>query len=183
MEDKLHIIVSVKDFRAIILHAGVTGNNLSARYSMPARPIQLSYHGDGISCEFLLMTVGERGNPSQKTRKGRVNGTKTPHRELEAASHRASAAPPEPPQLPEQEAPAPVASEPLAPKPGLPLGSNFSLRPSQRPPPPPPALLSEGLFVENDQEWEPVRDEEEEEEARLEWDSTNHNVSTNALSC
>lgn len=128
-----------------------------------------------------MMTVGERGNPGQKTRKGRANGTKTPRPELEAASYRPSVAPPEQPQAPEHQTPAPVVSQPLPARQGLPLKSNFSLRPSQRPPPPPPALLSEGLFVENDKEWEPVRDEEEEEEeARLEWDSTNHNVSTTA---
>lgn len=61
----------------------------------------------------------------------------------------------------------------------------FDLRPTQQrpvqppPPPPPPASnASESLFVE-DEGWEPVRDEDEEEEdnARLEWDHSADPVS------
>ncbi|WYZ39844.1 hypothetical protein EsH8_IV_000185 [Colletotrichum jinshuiense] len=178
VEDKLRIVISVKDFRAIIQHAGITGNNLSARYSTPARPIQFTYPGDGISCEFLLMTVGERGNPAQKTKKGKANGAKAaPRQQLEAASRRQSAAPSETPQPPEQPLvqdmpPPPVAS---AARSGIAARTSlFDLRPSQRPPP--ATMRSEGLFVDNDQEWEPVRDEEDEdaeENARLEWDHSN----------
>ena len=177
--------MSVKDFRAIIQHAGATGSDLSARYSIPAKPIQFSYHGDGINCEFLLMTVGERGTPGQKTKKSRANG-KTPRPELEAVSRRQSAAPsepPHPPHPPEQPAvvPAAVPVQPSIPRISALRGSHFDLRPSQRRPPPPPALLSDGMFVEqeNEQEWEPMRDEDDDEEtgARLEWDSTNQQVS------
>ncbi|EGY14509.1 uncharacterized protein VDAG_05673 [Verticillium dahliae VdLs.17] len=95
VEDKLRIVMNVRDFRAIIQHAGIAGTNLSARYSTPARPIQVTYPGDGIACEFLLMTVGERGgNPAQKTRKGSkaVNGARQ-RQQLEPTSRRASAAP------------------------------------------------------------------------------------------
>ncbi|OLN85498.1 DNA repair protein rad9 [Colletotrichum chlorophyti] len=185
VEDKLRIVISVKDFRAIIQHAGITGTNLSARYSTPARPIQFTYPGDGISCEFLLMTVGERGNPAQKTKKGK--GVKAaPQQQLEAASRRESAAPSEPPQAPEHPPvqsmpPPPVAS---AARSGAARTSLFDLRPSQRPPP--ATMRSEGLFVDDDQDWEPVRDEEDEdaeEDARLEWDHSNQpNASTMHLS-
>ena len=190
VEDKLHIVISVKDFRAIIQHAGSTGNVLSARYSLPARPIQLSYSSDAISCEFLIMTVGERGsNPNQKTKKGRKNAAQNSGPRLEATSRRTSVAPSEAPQQPHGPS-APQAMEPAASRPAQPnptprlsaarasasrIGA-FDLRPSQKPPP--PTLRSESLFVDDDG-WEPVRDEDEdaEEDARLEWDHSADPVS------
>ncbi|PFH63286.1 hypothetical protein XA68_14938 [Ophiocordyceps unilateralis] len=189
VEDKLHIVISVKDFRAIIQHAGSTGNILSARYSLPARPIQLSYTSDAMSCEFLIMTVGERGsNPNQKTKKGRKNTARHGPAGLEAASPRTSVAPTDTPRQKSQPVarPAPPTAsmpQPSKPMPSLPpakasasrIGA-FDLRPSQKPPPP-PTLQSESLFVE-DEGWEPVRDEYDdgEEDARLEWD---HSVEPN----
>ncbi|KAK5994585.1 DNA repair rad9-like protein [Cladobotryum mycophilum] len=187
VEDKLHIVISVKDFRAIIQHAGITGNTIAARYSLPARPIQFSYSSDAISCEFLIMTVGERGsNPTQKTKKGRgKNAAQNNGPHLEATSRRTSLAPSEAPhQQPEPLQQQPVASLPppasvrlppnLTPRPSAVRASAsrigaFDLRPSQKPPP--PTLRSESLFVE-DEGWEPVRDEDEDadEDARLEWD-------------
>ncbi|RDA94519.1 hypothetical protein CP533_2703 [Ophiocordyceps camponoti-saundersi (nom. inval.)] len=183
VEDKLHIVISVKDFRAIIQHAGGTGNVLSARYSLPARPIQLTYTSDVISCEFLIMTVGERGsNPNQKTKKGRKNAARHGAARLEATSRRTSVDPSEttrqnPSQVSRLEPP--IASLAQRPKPVPSIASAkasasrigaFDLRPSQKPPPP-PTLQSESLFVE-DEGWEPVRDEYDdgEEDARLEWD-------------
>ena len=190
VEDKLHIVISVKDFRAIIQHAGITGNALSARYSLPSRPIQLFYSSDAISCEFLIMTVGERGSiPAQKTKKGRKAAAQPAGPRLEAASRRTSVAPSEAPQQPQpQPAAHPMPSGPLRPQVPNPtphlsaarasasrIGA-FDLRPSQKPPP--PTLRSESLFVDDDG-WEPVRDEEDdgEEDARLEWDHSADPVS------
>lgn len=175
VEDKLHIVISVKDFRAIIQHAGITGNDVSARYSLPARPIQLAYSSDAISCEFLIMTVGERGsNPGQRTKKGRKSAAQDTGPRLEATSRRTSLAPS---QAAVQPQPPPPPSRPLHnPTPQMSgarasvsrIGA-FDLRPSQLPPPP-PTMRSESLFVD-DEGWEPVRDEEEDavEDARLEW--------------
>ncbi|RDA86260.1 hypothetical protein CP532_5093, partial [Ophiocordyceps camponoti-leonardi (nom. inval.)] len=183
VEDKLHIVISVKDFRAIIQHAGGTGNVLSARYSLPARPIQLSYTSDVMSCEFLIMTVGERGsNPDQKTKKGRKNAARHGAARLEATSRRTSVDPsemtgqkhsqvlrPGPPIASMMQPPKPVPNIAPAKASASRIGA-FDLRPSQKPPPP-PTLQSESLFVE-DEGWEPVRDEDEDgdEDARLEWD-------------
>lgn len=183
VEDKLHIVMSVKDFRAIIQHAGSTGNELTARYSLPARPIQLSYASDAISCEFLIMTVGERGsNSGAKTKKGRKNDPQAPR--LESTSRRASEAPAEAPRqavpiitpsdrsraVPSNPTPHLSAARPTASRIGA-----FDLRPSQRPPP--ATLRSESLFVD-DEGWAPLQDDEEEEEnARLEWDHSADQVS------
>ncbi|KAK3196740.1 hypothetical protein K4F52_000084 [Lecanicillium sp. MT-2017a] len=181
VEDKLHIVISVKDFRAIIQHAGIAGSDLTARYSLPARPIQFAYSGDATSCEFLIMTVGERGsNPAQKTKKSRKNAPQSTGPRLEAVSRKTSVAPsvaPEESQQPQQ--PTPFSSRPPQAS-ARPMGTArasasrmaaFDLRPSQRPPP--PTLRSESLFVD-DEGWEPVRDEDEdvEENARLGWDHT-----------
>jgi cell cycle checkpoint control protein RAD9A len=207
VEDKLHIVISVKDFRAIIQHAGITGNEISARYSIPAKPIQLSYSSDAISCEFLIMTVGERGsNPAQKTKKGRKNAAQDGGPRLEAASRRESVAPmaasaeaaqaqvpqAQTAQKPQQQVSGmrpPVTN--TAPHIGAPRASAsrigaFDLRPSQHPTqrPPPPTMGSQSLFVD-DEGWEPVGDEDEDQEddARLEWDHSAETVSdTSALS-
>ena len=185
VEDKLHIVISVKDFRAIIQHAGITGNDLSACYSLPARPIQLSYSSDAISCEFLIMTVGERGtNPAQKTKKGRKNAAShNTGPRLEAASRRTSVAPSEAhPQgaEPQGQMPPPASRPNPNPTPSATRASAsrigaFDLRPTQQPPP--ATNNSESLFVE-DEGWEPVRDEDDDEDnARLEWDHSADPVS------
>lgn len=170
-EDKLHIVISVKDFRAIVLHAGILGSQISAYYSMPSKPMQLRYDGDGIKCEFLLMTVGERGAPGQKTKKARGAAKGPKPQQLEAAASRAASraashAPTPAPKLP---TPKPQASRPDPPVPSL--RPSIS-RPSQRPPP--ATFESESLFVPQDDEhqWDPVNagEEEDEENARLEWD-------------
>ncbi|KAI3320392.1 Rad9-domain-containing protein [Xylariaceae sp. AK1471] len=165
-EENLHIVISVKDFRAIIQHASYLGVDISANYSMPARPMQIKYDGDGIKCEFLLMTVGERGAPGQKAKKNRVNAKGLAGPQLEAATNRANSHTPTPAP---QAAPITPQSRPN-PMPSL---RPPMQRPSQRPP---ATLESESLFVpqDNDEQWEPVNvdeDEEEEENARLDWDT------------
>ncbi|KAH8157722.1 hypothetical protein CIB48_g10527 [Xylaria polymorpha] len=149
-EDNLHIVISVKDFRAIIQHASILGADVLANYSIPARPMQLRYDGDGIKCEFLLMTVGERGAPGPKSKKTRANVKGATGPQLEGTVTRANSYAPTP-------APAAVPITPLV--------------------PPPATLESESLFVpqDNDEQWEPVNvdeNDEEEENARLGWDTS-----------
>jgi cell cycle checkpoint control protein RAD9A len=55
----LHIIISVKDFKAIVVHADTLKTSLKAYYSQPTRPLQFSYGCDGLLCEFTLMTSGD----------------------------------------------------------------------------------------------------------------------------
>ncbi|KAM0306444.1 hypothetical protein HYE67_002459 [Fusarium culmorum] len=185
VEDKLHIVISVKDFRAIIQHAGIIGNDVSARYSVPTQPIQLSYTGDAMSCEFLVMTVGERGtNTGQRTKKGRKNAPQNTGPRLEATTRRPSIPPaesqqPQPPAHPlpsmPQHHPTPQmsAARASASRVGV-----FDLRPSQKPAPP-ATNQSESLFVE-DEGWEPINyDDEElmEDNSKLGWD---HSINPNA---
>lgn len=182
--EKLHIIVSVKDFRAILTHAGLTSGSLSAAYSRPGRPMKVSYDGDGIVCEFILMTVGEKGTIAQKKGKGRAGATKPVRPALEAASTRsASVVANENPQPSEparnQKAKAPI------PRPPVPRPSQFEIRPL--PNQPPSTLRSESMFLpqDDDQQWEPVNpddDEDEGENARLEWDASMDPVCLTACS-
>lgn len=168
-EDSLHIVISVKDFRAIIQHASMIGADVSAHYSVPAKPMQLRYDGDGFKCEFLLMTVGERGAPGRKAKKTRADakGPQLEETVTRATSHAPTPAPPV----------APVTSQPRL-NPMLSLRAPVE-RPSQRPPP--ATLESESLFVpqDNDEQWEPVNleDGDEEENVRLGWDTSGDLVS------
>ncbi|ORY68503.1 Rad9-domain-containing protein [Pseudomassariella vexata] len=163
-EDKLHIVISVKDFRAIIQHAAFLGNEITAYYSMPSRPMQLRYDGDGVQCDFLLMTVGERGAPGQqRTKRSKANAKVSRQQQLESATSRATSHAPTP-------APQPIPAPRQVPMPSLRPSMQF---PSQRPPP--PAFDDDdSLFVpqDNDNQWDPVNvneEDDEEENARLEW--------------
>lgn len=166
--ENLHIVISVKDFRAIIHHAALIGQDISARYSTPSRPMQLKYDGDGLKCEFLLMTVGERGAAGQRTKKARANNI-APRPQLEAVASRATSNAPTP-------APRPTPRQ--DPMPSL-RPPNTRPRPSQRPPASHPELDEESLFVtqDNDEQFNPYdpdenEDEDEEDNARLGWDAS-----------
>ncbi|OCK79277.1 hypothetical protein K432DRAFT_330472 [Lepidopterella palustris CBS 459.81] len=58
-QEKIHIIISVKDFKAIVIHADTLKTSLKAFYSQPNRPLQFSYTSAGMYCEFTLMTAGD----------------------------------------------------------------------------------------------------------------------------
>lgn len=168
-EDKLHIVVSVKDFRAIMNHAALLGSHVSARYSLPSRPIQLVYDGDGVKCEFLLMTVGERGAPGQKANKTKARMKAPRAQQLESTASRANSHAPSP--APRASVQPPVTRQDTMPS----LRPSASSYLSQRPPP--PTYDDDSLFVpqEDDHQWDPVNmneDEGEEENARLEWDAS-----------
>jgi cell cycle checkpoint control protein RAD9A len=172
VEDKLHIIVSVKDFRGILSHAQMTSGELSASYSNPGRPMKLSYSGDGILCDFILMTVGEKEAGGPKPKNSRAGAAKGSRPTLEATSTRSSSIAGE---SNARSQPAPKQKTPVRPR-----QSQFEIRPP--PLPPPSTLRSESLFVpqgDNDTQWEPMNPDEDEEGdvARLEWDASNNQVS------
>ena len=59
VEEDLHIGISVKDFKAIIIHADTLRTSIRALYSYPTKPLLLSYSGHGMECNFTLATIGE----------------------------------------------------------------------------------------------------------------------------
>ncbi|KAK3379753.1 Rad9-domain-containing protein [Lasiosphaeria ovina] len=175
VEDKLHIIISVKDFRAILQHAQITSGELATWYSNPARPMKLSYGGDGILCEFVLMTVGEKDAMSQKHKNPRPNAAKAARPELDSVSHRDSSVTNETRQAQASAPKPPQQKTPIRPR-----QPQFEIRP--QPMPPPASMRSDSLFVgqaDDDQLWEPVNpgeDEDEGDNARLEWRATDEPV-------
>ena len=59
VEENLHIAIPVKDFKAIVAHAETIKANVTAAYSLPRRPMQLSYEEHGMRCTFTIMTKGD----------------------------------------------------------------------------------------------------------------------------
>jgi cell cycle checkpoint control protein RAD9A len=59
VQEKLHTVVNVKDFKAVVSHASTLDSVLNAYYSSPGRPLQFSYRKDELYCQFTVMTAGE----------------------------------------------------------------------------------------------------------------------------
>ncbi|KAL1957313.1 hypothetical protein VTO42DRAFT_6102 [Malbranchea cinnamomea] len=72
VEERLHVAISVKDFKAIILHADTLKSTIVARYTRPCRPLQLSYQHDGMACEFTMMTRGDADDEAEAPSNGNV---------------------------------------------------------------------------------------------------------------
>lgn len=57
-EEDVHIVINVKDFKAIVVHAETLKVPMSAQFSRPGRPLLFRYTDKGLTCEFILMTTG-----------------------------------------------------------------------------------------------------------------------------
>ncbi|PBP17691.1 DNA repair protein rad9 [Diplocarpon rosae] len=162
VEEKLHIVISVKDFKAIVAHAGIANTMVKALYSYPTNPMQFSYSEDGILSEFILMTIGESraasATPVPNT--SRINTKRPASRQpLEATSSSKRTA----------------TSRMLPPltnaAPNLTRAASRAPRPS--PPPPQPSAQSQSLFLpqaDDDRRWDPAIFEQEDDEMLL-WDT------------
>ena len=58
-EDGVHVAVSLKDFKAIVVHADSLHASVAAYYSDAGCPLQVTYEQEGMNCEFTLMTLGD----------------------------------------------------------------------------------------------------------------------------
>ncbi len=179
VEEKLHIVISVKDFKAIVTHAGITNTMVKALYSNPSSPMQLTYSEEGISSEFILMTIGEhRGASATPQPNAAKAASKRPasRQSLEATPASkivATEMPPPPasaaPSLARQaalaKAKAAVSSQPI----------------------PQPSFQSDSLFVpqeDDDRRWDPdLAFEEDDDHEMLMWDDSGkeHVRQTNIL--
>ncbi|KAK4456241.1 hypothetical protein QBC34DRAFT_287441 [Podospora aff. communis PSN243] len=192
VEDKLHIIIGVKDFRAILQHAQMISGDLTTCYSNPGRPMKLSYNSDGVLCEFIMMTIGEEDAMGQRHKTGRAKSaaSNAGRRELDSGGRRSSSVVTEsqarntqakPQTQPQAQSSLrnPTAQQKTPPRPRQP---GFDIRPQPNPPPSARSTRSDSLFVgqvDDDQQWEPLNEDEEEDEAqddRLEWNSNNEPV-------
>ena len=165
VEEKLHIVISVKDFKAIVAHSGISNTMVKALYSHPASPMQLSYSEDGILSEFILMTIGDsRGaSATPAPNASRANSKRPASRQpLEAtsSSKRAAASMPPPPTS-------------AAPS----LAREASRVPRPSPPPPQPSVQSQSLFLpadDDDRQWDPSNYDDDDEP--LLWDQRDGKV-------
>jgi cell cycle checkpoint control protein RAD9A len=57
-EEDVHIVINVKDFKAVVTHAESLKALMSAQFSRPGRPLLFRYTDKGLTCEFILMTTG-----------------------------------------------------------------------------------------------------------------------------
>lgn len=162
VEEKLHIVISVKDFKSIITHAGIANTIVKALYSHPSNPMQITYSDEGVFCEFILMTIGEsRGSSATPAPTASRAASKRPvsRQPLEAtpSSRRTASSNMPPPPI---AAAASTSREAAKAK---------NSRPS--PPPPQPSLPADSLFLPEDEDrrWDPVNYDEEDDEMLL-WD-------------
>ncbi len=171
VEEKLHIAISVKDFKAIVTHADTLRESISAFYSQPTRPMQISYQGHGMVCDFTLMTIG-----------GSRGGSATPG----AAPARGQTSNPAIRQgsnLSMQRAPA--STQPAMPPPprvvSRALAQDQARQRERKPSPPPPkaSVESESLFLADaqyDRRWDEP-DYGNDDDDMLGWDASADHVS------
>ena len=192
VEEKMHVAISVKDFKAIVLHAETLRTSIQAYYSFPTRPLQLAYNEHGMLCEYTLITIGDYRGPSMTPAPISDRGASALPRDG-PESRQASA---QPTQTSANRT-GDEQSNAVMPPPSQPASRSFqrlpqtepainslqqdssSQRPSRPSPPPPKASLgSETLFLPaeaDDRQWDEANYDDEDEET-LGWDASANNV-------
>ncbi|KAF2086706.1 DNA repair protein Rad9 [Saccharata proteae CBS 121410] len=156
--EKMHVIISVKDFKAIVTHADTLKTKIKAFFSQPTRPLQFSYSSTGMLCEFTLMTIGDyqaAAMPAPAHAISAAASSRAPSAAAQSTSGRNAEMPP--PSIPASRTSARLRKPPGSAK-------QPSLSQQQE-------VDSETLFVqqgEGDHQWDPTdyRDDEE----TLGWD-------------
>lgn len=157
MEEKLHIGISVKDFKTIVTHAETLKTVISVLYSYPKQAMQMTYGEHGMQCEFTLMTIGG----------GSVTAAAPATRAVSARPltrpQSARPSPQETSQRNSAEMPPPL--QPASRSFVREAGSQRPFKPS--PPPPPASVPHESLFIpadDDDSLWGERNYDEEEDE-------------------
>ncbi len=171
VEEQLHIGISVKDFKAIVTHAETLKTSITALYSFPTRPMQLSYHEHGLQCDFTLMTIGDYRGSSV---------TPAPAAVRQMSPTLVERAPSLQPTIKTAVRPKTTTMPP----PSQPLSRSFTKEPQsqrmQRPSPPPPkaSLDPESLFLPAEEDDDRIWGERnyDDEQDTLGWDASANNV-------
>ncbi|KAK2759431.1 hypothetical protein FQN54_002909 [Arachnomyces sp. PD_36] len=169
VEDKLHVVITVKDFKAIVMHAGSLQAKVTARYSRPCYPLQLAYEVEGIVCEFTLMTRGEAGEREDSAMPSQANTAAQSARPSASATSTArnveSARPGD--MGPPQNIPRPRTVRPLL------HGSARQDDNNYETPRPSASIDPDSLFVpaDDDQQWD-EQNYGDEDEDMLGWDAS-----------
>lgn len=182
VEDKHHIIINVKDFRAILQHAGTTCGKLTTHYSQPWSPLRFSYGEDGLLCQFVLMTVGEKAETGSKKSKSRLRSSNAARPVLSSGAPTLSEALSEP----QQPSPAGREADSTWQKNAALAGSSepasapdaragFEMRPRAIL----PSTIRMETLLDDDSQWEPVNPEEDPNGfVQIEWDESLQPVRT-----
>ncbi|KAK3114175.1 hypothetical protein LTR53_007754 [Teratosphaeriaceae sp. CCFEE 6253] len=170
MQQDMHIVISVKDFKAIVTHADTLQAPISAHFSFPTRPLQFSYRHLGMHAEFTLMTTGDMRAASSTPNPNFVSNR--------SSSRQPSTTPVPIPSRPSSEMPPP-------PRPGVSKLSNRNQRPLAKPhgraasetesDPDPESLFLPG--GDDDRRWDPPNYEQDDGEEMLGWDANNEHPS------
>ncbi|CAK7263343.1 hypothetical protein SEPCBS57363_000529 [Sporothrix epigloea] len=177
VEDKHHIIINVKDFRAILQHACTTSGILAAQYSEPCKPLRFSYGDGDLFCQFVLMTVGAKKGPGKRKDGSRVRINNAPIARAAkstatlttgvTAAESNSRLPRNGESRPSQAGGLSSTTQAvlITPK----VSSGFEMRP---PLAPPSTIRVEALYDE-DSQWEPVNPEDDNSGfVQIEWDES-----------
>ena len=172
VEEKLHIGISVRDFKAIIHHGETFKTSITASYSYPSRPMRLSYNEHGMKCEFTLMTIGEY-------RGGSVTPALPNPRNVSARSSVRPEPTAKPSQPPENQQRQDSMGPPLQPAARSFARDSASQRQSRPSPPPPRASIDhQSLFIpEDDDESRWGEKSYDDDEDQLGWGASEDNVS------
>ncbi|THC96972.1 hypothetical protein EYZ11_003528 [Aspergillus tanneri] len=165
-EDSLHIVISLKDFKAVIAHADTSGVMITARYTRPCRPLQLAYDFRGVRAEFTLMTRGDPdvGDVPNSSGVAELSARQTPAPVQSNTSNGTAAGSTQMPPPP------PPRTRSIRPLTG---SSARNTQQAQTESQQPPASINlDSLFVpaDDDRQWD-VPDESEETEDILGWDA------------
>ena len=175
VEEKQHIGISVKDFKAIVIHAETLKTSVSALYSQPSRPMQLTYHEHGMQCEFTLMTIGGFRGTSVTTAPVAVRKESTPTA-FRQESERETVQPPAQARSFDNSNAMPPPSRRAANS----LAPESATQRTNRPSPPSPkaSIEYESLFIPADDDEERRWGEKsyEDDEDTLGWDASADNV-------
>ena len=161
MDEKLHITINLKDFKAIVIHGDTIGASVSSLYSYPRQPLLFTYDGEGILAEFTLMTISDHRGASATP--ATVSRAVSPRRRSRSPISALQYEDPMPPP------PTPGGLRAM----GTSTSTSFDQQTvSQReqrpsPPPPKPTLDEESLFLpqeDEDRRWDPQESGDESED-------------------
>ena len=172
VEEKLHIGISVKDFKAIVTHAEILKATIMVQYSHPARPMQLTYREHGLNCAFTLMTIGEHRGGSVTLAASLTRNTSRP------STRQESARPVERDQNQRLPKNMPPPVQPASRNFGRESRSQRQSRPS--PPAPRASIDHQSLFIpddDDDSKWGEKNYDNEEDEDQLGWGASADNAS------
>ncbi|KAJ5485183.1 hypothetical protein N7539_005171 [Penicillium diatomitis] len=173
----MHIAINLKDFKAAIAHAETANATITARYTYPCKPLQLTYDFEGVSAEFTVMTRGEVDGDfaPDSSRSGirELSQRQTPGAPISVQRDRISREATQNGQMPP---PPPPPARSIKPLQGSSTQENLSRSmASERPTASSLSMEFDSLFVpaDDDRQWDEMNEEEEEEpQDILGWDAS-----------